>query len=108
MTTLLLHETLCATILFSVFCRAVKSNDKVRADVRASFFFLGIVACVGMAAPIAWGFVPDTFGLCLLAAIAGVQGVTAKHWAEGVPDRFYRPGLAPRKRRASDYERRHA
>lgn len=97
-----LHELLCAVVFYSVFSRAVKSCEKVRGDVRFSFFVLGLVACLGMAAPVVWGQVPDVFGLLLLAAVALVQIVTAQHWATGVPDRFYRPECVPRRRRRTD------
>lgn len=99
---LLAHEILCAAIFYSVFIRAVRSCEKVRTDVRLAFFGLGIVACTGMAAPLAWGFAPDGFTLLLLAAVTVVEIVTSHHWACGVPDSFYKPGCAPRQRRASD------
>lgn len=101
-TVLITHELLCLALLYSVFCRAVHSCEKVRTDVRFAFFLLGIVACAGMAAPLTWHFIPDLFTLALLAAMTGVQLVTAHHWAAGVPDRFYKPGQAPRARRACD------
>lgn len=99
---LILHEVLCLALFYSVFCRAVRSCEKVRTDVRFAFFLLGLVACAGMAAPIAWLFVPTGFDLLLLMAITVVQLVTAHHWTAGVPDRFYKPGCAPRQRRACD------
>lgn len=103
---LILHELLCAALFYSVFFRAVKSCEKVRADVRLAFVALGIVACLGMAAPLVWGLVPDLFGLALLGAMTAVQLVTSQHWSAGVPDRFYKPGCAPRRRRASDHRER--
>lgn len=103
MTALILHEILCATIFLSVFFRGVKSSEKVRADVRAAFFVLGAVACVGMAAPLVWGIVASPYWLCLLGATAAVEVVTSRHWVTHVPDQFYRPGFIPRQRRASDY-----
>lgn len=99
---LIIHETLCGAIFFSVFCRSVKSNEKVRADVRVAFLLLGTVACIGMAAPLVWGL-PDLFVLSLLAAIALVQIVTSRHWHAGVPHSYYQPECAPRLRRATDY-----
>lgn len=100
---LILHELLCVALFYSVFFRAVKSCEKVRTDVRIAFVVLGLVASLGMAAPLVWGLVPDLFGLALLAAMTAVQLVTSKHWSTGVPDRFYKPGCAPRQRRASDH-----
>lgn len=101
---LVTHEVLCAVLFYSVFRRAVKSCEKVRTDVRLAFFYLGTVSCIGMAAPLAWGYLPDAFGLALLAAIVAVQLVTSLHWSAGVPDRFFKPDYAPRTRRASDRE----
>lgn len=98
----LIHELLCVLLFYTVFCRAVKTNERVRSDIRFAFFLLGLVACGGMAAPIAWGFVPDLFSLSLLAGVALVQVVTTYHWRHGVPDRYYLPGAAPRNRRRSD------
>jgi hypothetical protein len=99
---IIVHEVLCLSILWSVFCRSVDSSIRVRTDVRVAFFLLGIVACGGIVSPIAWHYTPDLFGFALLFAMAWVQVVTAYHWSSGVPDRFYKPGCAPRKRRACD------
>lgn len=100
---LVLHELLCAALFYSVFFRAVQSCEKVRTDVRLAFVALGLVASLGMAAPLVWGLVPDLFGLALLAAMTVVQLVNSHHWSAGVPDRFYKQGYAPRQRRASDH-----
>lgn len=96
---ILLHEALCMALFYSVFCRAVRSSKHVRLDVRVAFFALGLVACIGMAAPLVWGLVPSLFGLLLLGSVVIVQLVTAHHWRDGVPDRFYKAGRAPGKRR---------
>ena len=63
---LLAHELLCAILIYTVFCRAVRTDHTVRVDVRLSFFILGVVACLGMPAPLIWGFIPNTFTLLLL------------------------------------------
>lgn len=100
--TLLLHELLCLALFWTVFCRAVRSCDRVRTDVRAVFFLLGIVACAGIVAPLVWRVEPNWFELLLLGAVTSVQIVTARHWAHGVPDRFYKPGCAPDNRGKCD------
>lgn len=102
MTEIVIHEALCAVLLYSVFCRAVRSSDLVRTDVRLAFFFLGMVACVGIVAPLVWKFAPDCFTIALLASISGVQLVTAHHWEQGVPDRFLKPMARGFHRRATD------
>ena len=96
------HELLCVALAYSVFCRACRTCDMVRADVRLAFWLLGLVAFAGIAAPLVWGLVPDVFGLALLGAITVVQLVTAQHWDKGVPDKFYKTGCAPRARRSCD------
>ena len=101
---LVAHEILCAALFYSVFGRAVKSCAKVRTDVRVAFFALGLIACIGMAAPLAWGFIPSPLFLALLAAIVAVQLTTSRHWANGVPSMFIKPEHVPRMRRATDRE----
>jgi hypothetical protein len=51
-----------------------------------------------------FSYVPDVFVLSLEAAILFVQRITDRYWHAGVPDRFYKPGYAPRTRRATDME----
>lgn len=100
--TLLLHELLCGALFWTVFCRCVRTDYRVRGDVRLAFVALGIVACIGMAAPLAWGVLPSAFTLLLLAAILAVQIVTSRYWCESVPDKFYKPGHAPKLRRSCE------
>lgn len=101
---LITHEVLCLALLCSVIYRAERSCEKVRTDVRFAFFILAIVSCAGIVAPLTWGFIPDIFGLSLLAAMTVIQVVTTKYWLNGVPDRFYKPGCAPRSRRVCDVQ----
>ena len=99
---LILHELLCLALFGTVFRRLVACSDIVRADVRLAFFALGIVACAGMAAPLSFGFLPSPFSVAMLAAVCLVELVTAHHWRSGVPEQFFKPGCAPRMRRATD------
>lgn len=99
---LILHELLCLALFCTVFRRLVVCSDIVRADVRLAFFALGVVACSGMVAPLSFCFAPSPFSSALLAAVCLVEMVTAHHWRAGVPEQFYRPGCAPRMRRATD------
>ena len=98
----LAHELLCITLFYTVFCRSVSTDEKVKVDVRFAFFVLGVVACMGMVAPVAWGYEPHPFALALLAAVVIVQVITAHHWAHGVPEKFIKPEHRPTMRRASD------
>jgi len=103
------HEMLCAALFFTVFCRAVKTDSTIKADVRFAFFVLGIVSCMGMAAPLAWAYQPDLMDLALLAAVVLVQAVTAHHWQHEVPHQFVKSEFRrTRRRRATDFlESRH-
>lgn len=99
----LAHEVMCATLFYTVFCRSVSTDDTVKADVRFAFFVLGVTACMGMVAPIAWAYDPHPFALALLAAVVLVQIITAHHWAHGVPDQFVKTDFRARRRRSTDY-----
>lgn len=95
---LLAHELLCVILIFTVFCRAVRMDHTVRLDVRLAFFLLGVVACIGVPAPLIWGFEPNAFTLLLVGVVALVQTVTSRYWKNGVPLSFYRPEHMPRRR----------
>jgi uncharacterized membrane protein len=97
------HEILCAALFFTMFCRAVKTDSKIKADVRFAFFILGIVSCMGMAAPIAWGYQPTLYEISLLGAVVLVQTITSHHWRQEVPYQFVKTEYRTmRRRRASD------
>jgi hypothetical protein len=99
---ILIHEALCFALFYTVFCRAVRSNDKVKTDVRIAFFFLGAAAIMGMVAPLVWAHNPKPWDLGLLAAVVFVQAITAKHWSGGVPELFLQEHHRPRNRRMCD------
>jgi uncharacterized membrane protein len=102
------HLLLCAALFFTVFCRAVKTDSTIKADVRFAFFVLGLVACMGMAAPLAWAYEPDLMDLALLGAVVFVQAVTAHHWKDEVPPQFVKTQFrTTHGRRATDREAAH-
>ena len=88
---MVLHIACCAALFWSVFCRSVMLNGNAKLDVRFAFYMLGCAALMGLAAPLAWGFVPTGYTLTLLGAVALVQLTTAKHWTGGVPPDFVKP-----------------
>ena len=100
---LVLHEALCFALFYTVFCRCVSTDSRVKADVRFAFFVLGTVACMGMVAPIAWAYQPGVYELSLLAAVVLVQIIAAHHWAHGVPEQFVQTRHRARRRRATDF-----
>lgn len=95
---LVAHLILCAMLIFTVFCRAVRTDHTVRLDVRFAFFCMGIVACLGIPAPLIWSFTPTPFSVLLLAGIVLVQLTTSRHWKDGVPYSFYKPDCRPGRR----------
>ena len=85
---LLLHECLCAALLYSCFCRAVKTDASTQIEVLVSFYCLSVTAIFATFAPLLMGWEPDAVSLCLLASITLIQSVTARHWRGGVPAVF--------------------
>ena len=97
------HLLMCLYVFWSVFVRARWLDDRAQLGIRLVFCFLGCIALLGLAWPIASPWVPDLWSAALLAAVCLVQSVTAAHWSHGVPRQFYRPGFAPL-RRCTDQE----
>ena len=97
-----LWELLAASLLYSVFCRLVKTRKTTRLDVRLSIMALGLAALLCIGAPL-YGWQPDSVTLVLLASMVQIQWVAARHWAHGVPDSFVDTRhRIPRARRAGD------
>jgi hypothetical protein len=93
MSLLITHEILAAMLFYTCFCRAVKTNGTVRVDVLIALWFLGIVSCVSMFAPMAFGWEPDLMSVMLLLGMVIVQVVTAAHWRDGIPKEFVDEGI---------------
>lgn len=88
MSLLIAHEILAAILFYTCFCRAVKMNGRVRKDVLAAFWILGIVSSIAIFAPMAFGWEPDCMSVVLLLAVVIVQIVTSAHWRDGIPKEF--------------------
>lgn len=99
----LIHWALCSVLFWSVFCRSVKADKRVRLSVRFAFMCLGLATCMGMAAPLVWAYEPHPVALGMLASFAVVQVVTAVLWADGPPTPFIKHSFRNRRRRAADY-----
>lgn len=85
---LVLHVLLCASLWYSVFCRAVREDKHVKVVVRLAFALLGMAALCAMVAPLVWGWRPDPVTLLLVLSMVVVQFVTAAHWRGGVPQQY--------------------
>lgn len=86
-TLLIVWGVLCMCLLWSVFCRMVRSDSTTKLDVRLALLLVGMAAMAGLAAP-AYGWAPDWVVIGIVAAIVIMQGVMAHHWRDGVPPRF--------------------
>jgi len=89
--TVWLNLILCMGIVYSVFCRAAKSNNTTDPQIRRAFILLGATAYLYGVLPFVH---PDQFilgGIALLVAIIYLQYVTGKFWNSGeAQDRFRR------------------
>jgi hypothetical protein len=106
MTYIILHELLCVVLFLSVFCRLLRTDHRVKLDVRFAFVCLGVASVFGMIAPLAWAHRPDAYSLILLGSIVTTQLITSRHWRHGVPENFIHPEHRHHNRRHTD--RRHA
>lgn len=92
---LFVQAALAAALMWSCFCRLVKTNAGTLREIRWSIWFLFVAAGLVLAAPVMplldqhLGWPPLTTPLwawlALLLAIVLVQIVTRRHWRESVP-----------------------
>lgn len=87
---LVLHELLCGVLLWSCFCRATRTNASTALPILLSFWLLSVSALFATFAPLLISWEPDAVSLLLLASIALVQTVTARHWQQSPPAAFQR------------------
>ena len=87
---LVLHELLCAVLLWSCFCRATRTNAQTALPILVSFWLLSVAALFATLAPLLISWEPDAVSLLLLASIALVQTVTARYWQQSPPAAFQR------------------
>lgn len=80
-------ELISCALLYSVFCRLVRTDQTTRLDVRISIFVLGLASLIGLGAPI-YGWEPDGVVLVLASSMVLMQWVAARHWTNGVPESF--------------------
>ena len=88
---LILHEALCAVLLWSCFCRATRTNRETRIQVLLAFYLLSVSVLVATFAPLVMDWTPDAVSLLLLASMALVQTVTARFWQQSPPSAFQQP-----------------
>ena len=84
-----IHVVLSLALLYSQFCRSVKTDNNTHAGILAAFYLLTATAVLSLFAPLVlpdWRPSPDT--IAILFAITVVQAATSKFWRSGVPGSF--------------------
>lgn len=83
------HIALSCALLYSQFCRAVKTDHSTKLPVLLAFYMLTAAAIFSLFAPLViQGWSPTLDSVFMLFAILVLQAVTALHWRDGVPVAF--------------------
>lgn len=98
---LIAWEVLCLALLWSVFCRSVRTSTTTKISIRLAIWLLGLSALTGLGAPV-YGWEPDLVTFVMVTSIVILQLATAHHWFDGVPDPFTDSRFLPRQRRKQD------
>lgn len=95
-----LQMLMAAGLMYSCFCRLVRTDDNTIREVRLAIWFEAVAAGMVMGAPvlpalvpeITWqvGTTPRWIWLALLIAATLVQLATSRYWRDGVPHDFQR------------------
>lgn len=89
MTLTFIHVVLSLALLYSQFCRSVKTDCNTHAGILAAFYLLTAAAVLSLFAPLVLpGWRPSLDTVALLVAITVVQAATSKFWRSGVPRSF--------------------
>ena len=89
MTITFIHVVLSLALLYSQFCRSVKTDSNTHAGILAALYLLTAAAVLSLFAPLVLpGWRPSLDTVALLFAITVVQAATSKFWRSGVPGSF--------------------
>jgi len=84
-----LHLILSLALLYSQFCRSVKTDHNTRKTVIMAFYALTVASIFCLFAPLVLpGWQPSWDTIGLLAAVTAVQAATSRYWRSGVPGSF--------------------
>lgn len=86
----LAHTALCTALVWTCFCRLVKTNHETYPTVRLGLFVLAVSSLAGAVAPWLWGFKPQWPSALLAVGMLATQTATARFWAYGTPCQFQR------------------
>lgn len=85
-----INTVLCAALVWTCFCRFVKTNHETIPSVRFGLFVLAVTSLACAVAPWSWGYRPEWPGLLLASGMLATQVATARFWAYGTPCQFKR------------------
>jgi len=91
MTYIFINTILTGLLIWTCFCRLVRTSGETYISIRAAFWVLTIASLACMLAPFRCGLIPQCPQLTIEAAMVVVQGLTARFWRDGVPCHFQRP-----------------
>jgi hypothetical protein len=84
-----IHIVICLALLYSQFCRAVKTDRTTKMPVLLAFYALTVAVVFSLFAPaVLPGWQPSPDSILFMFAVLVVQAVTSVHWRHGVPDAF--------------------
>lgn len=84
-----IHVVLSLALLYSQFCRSVKTDNNTHAGILAAFYLLTGAAILSLFAPLVLpNWRPSIETIVLLFAICVVQAVTSRFWRCGAPGSF--------------------
>lgn len=88
---LIIHEILCAVVVYTTFCRLSKTSHATRFSVRFAIWLMATTVATMLMAPVLWGWKADWLDVAMLLSLAIVQVATARQWRDGVPDALQKP-----------------
>jgi len=97
MNTLLLWESLCAVLLWSVFCRLIHVDKTTKVSVRLVLVVAGLGALIGIGAPL-YGWLPDGPMLAVFGPMVVMEMIVSQNWRYGLPVQFIRDMYRPHRR----------
>lgn len=84
------HEAAASALVWSCFCRLVRTDENTIVEIRFGFWLLNVAALVDVIAPYYGWATPNWPGVLMTAAITVMQVFTARFWRADVPSAYTR------------------
>lgn len=91
----LIYLGACGVLVYTGFCRLVRTDARTVFCIRAVFWLLPAAALLSIGAVLVYGHVPHWTDALLATGMAAVQVATSVLWIDGVPA-AYRAGTIRR------------